>query len=465
VSVVEIFTSKHMRNKAERSGQLSEIRHAEFGSGSDAVMVVGPGARFLSGVGYHTAAIANAFDRRGDSVSALLIRELCPRHFYPGRDRVGKHGPEVLCLQNIPTCEGLDWYWGASMYRSIRFLRRRRPKVVLLQWWTAVTAHSYLAVALAARLAGAQVVMEMHESTDVGEAALPLVNLYSRLLMRLLARLTAGVVVHSKSDIDMVQQFYPPLRRLPISVVFPGPLEHAGPSGLVPASGLRGEEVPVRFLFFGVIRPYKGIDELAEAFSSLIRDGERAHLTVAGEAWADAEPALRTIRDTGENNHEIVSGYIPDDQVRALFEQADVIVAPYRRASASGPVNLAMAAGLPLVTTKVPALQEACEHYNGVFFAGVQDPIGLRDAMQRSMTKVGVRYDNPHSWDANADRYANFFRKIRPRRDVRSERSNSQRPHAPFGWKPSSGRVRNGGSAGVEGIEPEGVEATGVSAR
>ena len=137
-------------------------------------MVVGPGARFLSGVGYHTAAIVNAFARRGDSVSALLIRELCPRRFYPGRDRVGKHGSEVLCLQDIPTCEGLDWYWGASVYRSIRFLRRRRPEVVLLQWWTAVTAHSYLAVALAARLTGAQVVMEMHESTDVGEAALRL---------------------------------------------------------------------------------------------------------------------------------------------------------------------------------------------------------------------------------------------------------------------------------------------------
>ena len=135
----------------------------------------------------------------------------------------------------------------------------------------------------------------------------------------------------------------------------------------VPASGLRGEDDPVRFLFFGVIRPYKGIDELAEAFSSLIHDGERAHLTVAGETWADAEPALRIIRDTGENNYEILSGYIPDDQVRALFQQADVVVAPYRRASASGPVNLAMAAGLPLVTTKVPALQEACEHYRALF--------------------------------------------------------------------------------------------------
>jgi glycosyltransferase involved in cell wall biosynthesis len=388
------------------------MRRAEFGSASDAVMVVGPGARFLSGVGYHTAAIANAFARRGDSVSALLIRDLLPRHLYPGRDRVGKHGSEVLRLGKIPTCEALDWYWGISLYRSIRFLWRRRPKIVLLQWWTAVTAHSYLALALAARLAGVRLVIEMHESHDVGEAALPFVSRYARLMMRILPRLLAGVVVHSESDIDVVSRCYPSLGRLPFTVVFPGPLGHAERGGVVSAGRLRREDDQVRFLFFGVIRAYKGIDELAAAFSDLIDQGERVHLTVAGEAWEDAESALRTIRDTGENNYEVISGYIPEHQVKDLFEQADVVVAPYRRASASGPINLAMAAGLPLVTTKVPALQEACQHYEGVLFAEVGDRIGLREAMRRSMEKVGCRFDNPHSWDANADRYADFFRRI-----------------------------------------------------
>src|SRR6218665_2380019 len=141
---------------------------------SDAVMVVGPGARFLSGIGYHTASIENAFARRGDSVSALLIRDLLPGRLYPGRSRVGKHGTEVLRLEKIPTCEGLDWYWGLSLYRAIHFLRERRPRIVLLQWWTAVTAHSYAVLALAARLAGSRVVLEVHESHDVGEATLPL---------------------------------------------------------------------------------------------------------------------------------------------------------------------------------------------------------------------------------------------------------------------------------------------------
>lgn len=401
-----------MRNGANPSAKVSGVRQAGISGRSDDVMVVGPGARFLSAVGYHNAAIARAIARRGDSVSALLIRDLCPRRFYPGRDRVGTYGPEALHLDGIPTCEGLDWYWGLSIYRSIRFLARRRPKVVLLQWWAAMTGHSYLAVALAARLFGARVVLEMHETTDVGEAAVPFVTTYARLLMRLLARLISGVVVHSKSDIDVMRQFYPSLRRLPFSVVFPGPLDDVGVGRSTSKDRVRCDEDPVRFLFFGVIRPYKGIDELAEAFSSLVNSGVRAHLTVAGEPWGGTEEALETIRNTGADNHEMFFGFLPEEHVRELFAQADVIVVPYRRASASGPVNLAMEAGLPLVTTKVTALLEACQDYQGVFFAEVGDPIGLRDAMLQSMTKVGVRFDNPHSWDANADCYADFFREI-----------------------------------------------------
>jgi glycosyltransferase involved in cell wall biosynthesis len=189
-------------------------------------------------------------------------------------------------------------------------------------------------------------------------------------------------------------------------------LGHAERGGVASPGRLRSEHDQVRFLFFGVIRAYKGIDELAAAFADLVSQGKPVHLTVAGEPWEDAEPALKTIRGTGENNYRVISGYIPEHQVRDLFDQADVVVAPYRRASASGPVNLAMAAGLPLVTTKVPALQEACQHYEGVFFADVEDPIGLCEAMDRAMTKVGRSFDNPHNWDANADRYTDFFRRI-----------------------------------------------------
>ena len=387
---------------------------------ADEVMVVGPGARFLSGIGYHTAALLNAFSRNGIQVSALLVRELCPRRLYPGRSRVGTHETGVLRLEDVPIHEGLDWYWGGSIFKAVKYLLGRRPEVLLLQWWTAVTAHSYILLASVGRLAGARVVLEMHETSDVGEAAIPGVPFYTRQAMRLLSKLSNGVVVHSQTDVELVQRTFPTLRRLPIAIVFPGPLQHTdrdfceSPQHEKPDSDRRN----IRFLFFGVIRPYKGIDELAAAFSALVADGEMVHLTVAGEAWDEADSALATIRLTGEKHHRIISGYIPDEQVSQLFAEADVVVAPYRRASASGPINLAMEAGLPLVTTRVPALEEACGDYGGVVFANVQDPSALHDAMSESLALVGRSFGNPHGWDTKAAQYVQFFERIQHRTEM-----------------------------------------------
>ncbi|MCP9275280.1 glycosyltransferase family 4 protein [Mycolicibacterium arenosum] len=390
---------------------------SDYGKYDDDVMVVGPGARFLSGIGYHTASMVNAFAKCGHSVSALLIRDLCPRWLYPGRDRIGNHGIDVLRLAEVPISESLDWYWGPSILRSIAFLRSRRPRVVILQWWTAVTAHTYLLLALLGRLQGASVVIEMHEITDVGEASIPFVSAYAKGMMRLIARLTNGVVVHSNTDIGTMQTAYPTLAQLPVSVVFPGPLKHSEHREHVTSTvegGGTGSEI-TRFLFFGIIRSYKGIDELAAAFTSLVDDGEAVHLTVAGEAWADAEAALSVIRKVESRHYRIVSGYIPDEEVTQLFESTDIVVAPYRRASASGPVNLTMEAGLPLVTTRVPALEEACRDYRGVLFAAVEDPDDLRAVMKRAMGMVGSRFHNPHGWDANATEYFEFFDRLMTR--------------------------------------------------
>jgi glycosyltransferase involved in cell wall biosynthesis len=395
-------------------------------------MIVGPGSRFLSGIGYHAASIARSFQRRDESPSVLLIRQLCPTRAYPGRDRVGRFDPSILGLVDIECHEGLDWYWGLSLRRALRFLRRRRPEVVLFQWWTAVTAHSYLVLAREAQRLGARVVFEMHEVSDVGEAALPLVGTYTRTMMAALARHIDGVIVHSSADAKTIPDVYPYLAQLPTAVIFPGPLEHGEGAKPLPARQRAAGEA-VRLLFFGVIRPYKGIDELAQAFCELVADGVNVHLTVAGESWDDAALALDRIRSTGSRHHTITSGYVADEEVNALFEAADVVVAPYRRAAASGPINLTMATGMPLVTTLVPALVEACRDYEGAEFAVAGDAASLRAAIDRSLGRVGERYANPHSWDANVEYYRAFFdglgRAVGPPSSVGSAPSRSAAPN------------------------------------
>ena len=281
-------------------------------------------------------------------------------------------------------------------------------------------AHNYLLLARRAKQLGCSVVIELHELRDVGEHGIPFASTYTHLMMSRLARHCDGVIVHSKADVQAVSVQYPALSRLPSAVIFHGPQEHGNETASLPpqtASSRRAlpgidSSLPIRFLYFGVIRPYKGLADLVRAFGTLVQERLPVHLTIAGEPWTHSDQTLAELRKCDAKHYTTFLQYIPDNQVTALFRECDILVAPYRRVSASGPISMAMGAGMPIVTTRLPALVEACDGYNGVEWADVASPVSLAAAMRRAIGRVGGTYHNPHSWDTNADRYLTFFSEI-----------------------------------------------------
>jgi glycosyltransferase involved in cell wall biosynthesis len=392
------------------------------------VLMVAPGALFLSAISYYSAALARALQRHGAEMRLLLIRRLCPRFLYPGRHHVGQYDLAVLRLGQIPAHEELDWFSIPSLWTATRRLRDQRPDVLLLQWWTSAMAHNYLLLARRAKQLGCSVVLELHELRDVGEHGIPFASTYTNLMMSRLANHCDGVIVHSKADVHAVSAQYPALSRLPSAVIFHGPQEHGSETPISPAKaasfrrGLSGVDSPqpIRFLYFGVIRPYKGLTDLVRAFRALVQDGLPVHLTVAGEPWTDSDQTLAELRKCENRHYTTLLQYIPDSQVNTLFRDCDILVAPYRRASASGPISMAMGAGMPIVTTRLPALIEACDGYDGIEWADVADPVSLAVAMRRAIGRVGETYNNPPSWDTNADRYLSFFAEILPDTQITS---------------------------------------------
>ncbi|HNM86575.1 MAG TPA: glycosyltransferase family 4 protein [Mycobacterium sp.] len=375
-------------------------------------LVVGPGDRFLSGVSYYTALLTAALSERGP-VAALLLRRICPRFVYPGRARVGQTDG-VLPLPDVPVCNGLDWLWGRSALAAWRFWRRTRPSVVILQWWTATVLHSYLALAWLTKRSGARLVLEFHEVQDVGEARLPLVSRYTRAGMRLLLSRADAVVVHSEFDRDALQKSYPQLSRLPIEVIPLGPFSHHVPDDvdgegertdmLPPLSERPGE--PVRLLIFGVVRPYKGHNELAAAVRLLRNSGLDVHVSVVGEVWQGyREPLDAFAAVLPADRLTIVDRYVADEEVPGFFANADIVVLPYLRSSASGPLHTAMSFGLPVVTTEVGGLTEAADGYTGAVLVRPGDPAALAEGIRAAVPLVGIAHDDPHSWPRSAERF------------------------------------------------------------
>lgn len=380
-------------------------------------LIVGPGDRFLSGIGYHTAFLASAMEERGP-VAMLLLRRLCPRIFYPGRSRVGNTSG-ALPLPDVPIFNGLDWFWGLSALGAWRFWRRVRPQVVVLQWWTATVLHSYLALAFLAKRAGARLVIEFHEVQDVGEASLPLVSHYTRAGMRLLLSRADAITVHSEFDRLALQAIYPELANLPSEVTPVGHYEHH--AGLADADGAGGNasrhrpgpDQPVRLLIFGVVRPYKGHAELAEAVRLLTTSGLDVHVTVVGEVWQGYRAPLDELATILRPDRlTVVDRFVADDEVAGFFAAADLVVLPYRRASASGPLHIAMSSGLPVVTTSVGGLVEAAAGYTGAVMVPPDDPAALADGIRSALPLIGTAHADPHSWARSADRYADLLDRI-----------------------------------------------------
>jgi len=394
---------------------------------------VGSGWRFTSGISYYTCRLTNAF-AAVTPTSALLMRRLVPRALYPGRKRVGAVVNDLQYAPGVDVLDGVDWYWGTTAPAAARFLAEQRPDVVVLQWWTGAVLHSYLLIAALARRHGAKVVVEWHEVQDTGEARIPGVVRYVRLAMRALLRRVDAHVVHSAFDSAALQQVYG-LDPATVTTIPHGPYDHvveavtspsapvAGdppPGGLVPARRTSSESLPaagtaasepLRLLFFGTIRPYKGLEDLVEAFSSLPRAvAEQFRLSIVGETWEGwTHPLEAAAASPHADLIDVVNRYVSDAEVREHFARADALVLPYRRSSASGPLHMAMSAGLPTVVTTVGGLVEAAAEYDGALPVPAADPAALSVALQQLPGLRGRRYADPHSWANSVDAYLGVF--------------------------------------------------------
>lgn len=372
------------------------------------VLVVGSGWRFTSGISYYTCRLANAFAER-TTTSAVLMRRLVPRFAYPGRSRVGSVVNDVDYAPEVDVYDGIDWYWGPSTRGLRGFLDRTRPDVVVLQWWTGAVLHSYLLLTSLVRARGAKVVVEWHEVQDTGEARIPGVVRYVRSAMGLLLRRVDAHVVHSEFDSELLQKAYG-LDPRQITTIPHGPYDHVLDTAAVHADAATADS-PLRLLFFGTIRPYKGLEDLVEAFSSLPRDlAEKFRLTVVGETWEGwTEPLDAIAASPHRDRIDLVNRYVTDAEVRTHFAAADAVVLPYRRSSSSGPLQMAMSAGLPTVVTSVGGLVEAAGDYDGAIFVPPRAPVALATALQRLLDLRGERYADPHSWETSVTRFAEVF--------------------------------------------------------
>lgn len=156
--------------------------------------------------------------------------------------------------------------------------------------------------------------------------------------------------------------------------------------------GLQSEERVI--LFFGLLSPSKGLDDLAEAFA-ILHQSCQIRLLIAGfptkyfelEAFRAKLKALEIASDV-----TLDTRYIPLEEIGTLMEIATVVVYPYRSSTQSGALQVAYTFGRPVIATTVGGLPEAVEDGKNGFLVPPQDPKELA-------AKLSLLINNPQLAD------------------------------------------------------------------
>jgi glycosyltransferase involved in cell wall biosynthesis len=149
-------------------------------------------------------------------------------------------------------------------------------------------------------------------------------------------------------------------------------------------------------LFFGLIRPYKGLEDLLRAFSLVAQTDGDAWLLVAGApvGLPGLEHYRRLMAEYGILQRTcFLPEYLAPEAVGGIFAAADVVALPYRRASQSAVLQLAYACGKAVVGTNTGGLPEVIEQGKSGYVVEPGDILGLAGSIRALFADRARRAD------------------------------------------------------------------------
>jgi glycosyltransferase involved in cell wall biosynthesis len=184
---------------------------------------------------------------------------------------------------------------------------------------------------------------------------------------------------------------------------------------------LEGAEGPV-ILSFGLLRPYKGVENLLEAYGRIAADESLrdVELWVVGNPRMDVGPLQRQAEAAG-GRARFVTRFVEDAEIPAIFRRADLLVLPYLDAEHSGVLYTGLAFGKPMVLSAVGGFPEVAETGaarlvppgdTGALAAALAELVGDEAARAELAAAASRAAAGPFSWDEAARRTLDLYREL-----------------------------------------------------
>ena len=340
-------------------------------------VLVGPVYPYRGGIAHYTTMLAQTLAKRGSQCHVVSFRRQYPRWLYPGKsDRDPSQKPLRVNAEYL-----LDPLYPWTWWQTARKIAEWKPDVVIFQWWTTFWAPAFAALAFLLRRREVKVLFVIHNVMPHEPRP------WDRWLARLALRQGHSFLVQTGREKERLFSLLPQAQ----ITMSPLPLYGMFADQRVPAAEARqrlglpvGEPV---ILFFGIVRPYKGLRFAIEALAELRARNKTVYLLVAGEFWEDVMAYTRLIEQLGLSAQvRIDNRYIPNEEVGLYFSAADIFVAPYIGGTQSAAVKVALGFDLPVVISRAIVSEELENDVaHRLYWVDPKDVRALADAIERSV--------------------------------------------------------------------------------
>lgn len=308
-------------------------------------------------------------------VTVITFKRQYPSLLFPGKSQT-ESGKTV---EAIPTERLIDSINPLNWIRAGRKIREGNPDLVIFKYWLPFFGPSFGTIARIVKKNRKIKILAICHNVIPHET-----RPGDRAFTRYFLSAMDYFVLLSKKVQDDLKTFLPEAK----SRVFPHPVlsNFGNPVNKTEARthlNLKDEKL---ILFFGFIRDYKGLDVLMEALS-LLKGRLNVKLMVAGEFYSNEEKYKTLIEKLKISDSLLLyTDFIPTSEVKYYFCAADAVILPYRSATQSGIVQIAMNFKKPVIATNVGGLEEVVLDGHTGYIVEKENPTEMAEAIMKFYT-------------------------------------------------------------------------------
>jgi glycosyltransferase involved in cell wall biosynthesis len=308
------------------------------------ICLIAPIPPFRGGIAKYCYSLAKELEKR-HNLLLLSYKRQYPELLYGKKKQIYHDVARAEVIKEFKNITyDIDSVNISSWFKISKTISAFNPDIVLLPWWVTYWTPMYLYLLCSLRKKGIRVVficINVYEHED---------NTFKNLLTKIILRTVDSFIVHSEQEKNELLKICP---RAEVK-------KHLLPLFEYDVKTEVRRDTAMHLLFFGFVRPYKGLDTLLQALA-ILRNHDIS-LKIVGEFWNDKARYIELINNLKITERiEIIDQYVPDNEMSQYFSWADLVVLPYRKTITSGVIATAYGFKKPVLATNVGGFYEVIQ--------------------------------------------------------------------------------------------------------